>query len=108
MRVEARTDVAVALEVRDLSVELGRRPIVSEVRLELPTGGWLCIIGPNGAGKTTLVHAIAGLVPRSGSVRLWGRAADGLGRRERARSIALVPQLLLGLLGIDSAREAVR
>ena len=93
MKVEARSDVALALEVRDLSVELGRRPIVADVRLDVPTGGWLCVIGPNGAGKTTLVHAIAGLVPRTGSVRLWGRSTDELGRRERARSVALVPQL---------------
>ena len=93
MKVEARSDVASALEVRGLSVELGRRPIVSDVRLDVPNGGWLCVIGPNGAGKTTLVHAIAGLVPRTGSVRLWGRASAELGRRERARSVALVPQL---------------
>ena len=93
MKVEARPDVAVALEVRGLTVELAKRPIVSDVGLDVPTGGWLCVIGPNGAGKTTLVHAIAGLVPRTGSVRLWGRATDELGRRERARAVALVPQL---------------
>ena len=77
-----------ALEVRDLSVELGRRRIVSGVRMDFPEGGWVCVIGPNGAGKTTLMHAIAGLLPRSGSVRLWGRPIGELGRRERARTIA--------------------
>jgi iron complex transport system ATP-binding protein len=93
MKVEARSDVALALEVRGLSVELGKRPIVSDVRLDVQSGGWLCIIGPNGAGKTTLVHAIAGLMPHTGSVRLWGRPMDELGRRERARAVAVVPQL---------------
>ena len=93
MRIEARAEVATALEVRGLSVELGKRPIVTDMRLDVASGGWLCIIGPNGAGKTTLVHAIAGLVPHTGSVRLWGRPFEELGRRERARAVAVVPQL---------------
>jgi iron complex transport system ATP-binding protein len=86
-------DVSLALEVRDLSVELGGRPIVTGVRLEVPSGSWVCVIGPNGAGKTTLVHAIAGLLPHRGSVRMWGRPIEDLGRRERARKVAVVPQL---------------
>ena len=93
MKIEARAEVATALEVRGLSVELGKRPIVTDIRLDVASGGWLCIIGPNGAGKTTLVHAIAGLVSHTGSVRLWGRPFDELGRRERARTVAVVPQL---------------
>jgi cobalamin transport system ATP-binding protein len=93
VKLDERAGVVTALEVRDLSVELGKRPIVSDVRMDIPEGGWVCVIGPNGAGKTTLVHAIAGLLPRSGSVLLWGRPIEELGRRERARKIALVPQL---------------
>jgi len=93
VKLDDRAGVVTALEVRDLSVELGRRRIVSGVRMDVEEGGWVCVIGPNGAGKTTLLHAIAGLLPRSGSVRLWGRPIGELGRRERARTIALVPQL---------------
>ena len=93
MKVEPRTGVATALEARGLSVELGKRPILVDVALEVLEGGWVCVIGPNGAGKTTLVHAIGGLVPRTGSVRLWGTLVEELGRRERARTVALVPQL---------------
>jgi cobalamin transport system ATP-binding protein len=93
VKVEPRSDVATALEVRGLSVELGKRPVLVDVALQVPEGGWVCVIGPNGAGKTTLVHAIAGLAPRTGSVRLFDRPIDELGRRERARTVALVPQL---------------
>jgi iron complex transport system ATP-binding protein len=93
VKLDERAGVVTALEVRDLSVELGRRRILSGVRMDVPAGGWVCVIGPNGAGKTTLVHAVAGLLPRSGSVRLWGRPIEELGRRERARTMALVPQL---------------
>ena len=91
MKIEARAEVATALEVRRLSVELGKRPIVTDMRLDVASGGWLCIIGPNGAGKTTLVHAIAGLVPHTGSVRLWGRPFEELGRRERRAAAARDP-----------------
>jgi len=89
----ATEDVALALEVRDLSVELGGRPIVTDVRLDVPVGEWICVIGPNGAGKTTFVHAVSGLLPHRGSVRLLGRPVEDLGRRERARKVAVVPQL---------------
>jgi iron complex transport system ATP-binding protein len=92
-RPAARPGVELAVEVRGLSVELDRRPIVTDVALDVPSGGWLCVIGPNGAGKTTLVHAIAGLLPHTGDVSLWGRPTRSLGRRERARRVAVVPQL---------------
>ena len=90
---EAAVEVTLALESRGVSVELGGRPIVTGIDLAVDAGSWVCVIGPNGAGKTTLVHAIAGLLPHEGEVRLWGRAASELGRRERARAIAVVPQL---------------
>jgi iron complex transport system ATP-binding protein len=94
------TDAALALEIRDLSVELGRQPIVTDVRLDVAAGAWVSVIGPNGAGKTTLVHAIAGLLPYRGTVRLWGRPIEELGRRERARLVAVVPQLPTIPLGV--------
>ena len=56
------------------------------------SGEWLCVIGPNGAGKSTLLSAIAGLVPYDGVIELDGRPIRDLGRRERARRLALVPQ----------------
>ena len=88
-----RLEGELALEATGIAVELGRREIVRDISLSVPAGSWTCVIGPNGAGKTTLIHAIAGVVPRRGEVRLWGRAFAELGRRERARLVALVPQL---------------
>jgi iron complex transport system ATP-binding protein len=90
MKVDQRMD---ALEARGISVAVGRREILSEVALRVPASTWVCVIGPNGAGKTTLVHALAGLVPHDGEVVLGGTPLDALSRRERARRIALVPQL---------------
>ncbi|HYF12100.1 MAG TPA: ABC transporter ATP-binding protein [Actinomycetota bacterium] len=92
-RVATRDLEAPALVADGVSVELGRRPIVTGASFEVGTGSWTCVIGPNGAGKTTLVHALAGVVPSTGSISLWGAAPSSLGRRARARAIALVPQL---------------
>jgi iron complex transport system ATP-binding protein len=40
-----------AIEVRELSVELDKTPILRGVSWEIRDGGWLGLIGPNGAGK---------------------------------------------------------
>jgi len=50
------------------------------------------VIGPNGAGKSTLLRAVGGLVRWQGAIELFGRPAAALGRRERARLVATVPQ----------------
>jgi iron complex transport system ATP-binding protein len=81
-----------AVEIRDLSVTLGRAEIVHRVTATVARGEWIGLIGPNGAGKTTILRAVAGLVPFGGSVTLDGRAVRSSTRRQIARSVALVPQ----------------
>jgi iron complex transport system ATP-binding protein len=78
--------------LRDVSVARGGRTVVEGATLEVPVGGWACVIGPNGAGKSTLLSALAGLVPFDGEIELGRRPLRALGRRERARTVALVPQ----------------
>jgi iron complex transport system ATP-binding protein len=50
------------------------------------------LVGPNGAGKTTLLRAITGAVTHSGRIGLDARDVGRFGQRERARTIAVVPQ----------------
>ncbi len=80
------------LAVREVKVDLDGNRIVDGLDLHVSEGEWLGVIGPNGAGKTTLLRAVAGLVPYSGSIRLFGDEIAGLGRRDVARRVALVPQ----------------
>jgi iron complex transport system ATP-binding protein len=87
------TERADAVAASGITVVLGKRAILTDVALRVPPASWVCVIGPNGAGKTTLVHALAGLVAHGGTVTLDGTPIGDLGRRERARRIALVPQL---------------
>jgi iron complex transport system ATP-binding protein len=51
------------------------------------------ILGPNGAGKTTLLYlALGWLTPWDGQIQLQGKSIHHHTRKERGRSLALVPQ----------------
>ena len=84
--------MSAALELRDVTVTLGRSEVVHGVSATVARGEWVALIGPNGAGKTTILRAVAGLLPFAGEVLLDGAALAGSSRREIARQIALVPQ----------------
>ncbi|MGD0055430.1 MAG: ABC transporter ATP-binding protein [Acidimicrobiales bacterium] len=81
------------VEVRELSVRVGAKALVSNVSLDIEPGTWCTVVGPNGAGKTTLVETIAGLRRiSSGSVSISGRSIAQMNERQRARLVSLVPQ----------------
>ena len=87
--VAADTAVAVpAVEVTDLTVAYGERPVLWDIDLALPAGQLLAILGPNGAGKTTLIKAILGLVtPVAGQILIHGRPYA-----QQRRFVGYVPQ----------------
>lgn len=81
-----------AVDARSITVRRGGTTLVDHVDLKVSAGDWCTIVGPNGAGKSTLLGAIAGVIPRHGTVHIQGIAADGLDHRARARVIAFVVQ----------------
>lgn len=84
--------MSAVLRALELSVALGRRPVLHGITLDLQPG-WTAIVGPNGAGKSTLLRALAGLLPPSGGeVRLQGRPLAQWPAAERARQIAWLAQ----------------
>jgi iron complex transport system ATP-binding protein len=82
-----------ALELRAVGVTAGGRAVLADVSLAVAPGEWAALVGPNGAGKTTTLRAIAGLVSHAGTVLIGGTDAAALGRRARARRVAVVPQV---------------
>jgi iron complex transport system ATP-binding protein len=77
----------------NLSVEIGSKPILSEISGSLQRGRVTALIGPNGAGKTTLLRALLGLVSvYSGTISIDGLSASTLSNNDRARRLAYLPQ----------------
>ncbi len=50
---------------RGLEKRYGRKRVLREVDLTVPTGGFAVVTGPNGSGKTTLLRLVAGLAAPS-------------------------------------------
>ena len=77
-----------AIEIHDLTVAYGEKPVLWDIDLTVPQGVLMAVVGPNGAGKTTLVKATLGLIrPASGAVRVLGKP-----HAPRDRAVGYVPQ----------------
>src|SRR5690606_8691177 len=77
------------LEIKDLHISIGDKPIVNGVTLTIKTGEVHAIMGPNGTGKSTLAKAIAGhpdYAITSGDVLIDGTSILEMEPDERARS----------------------
>ena len=103
------------LELDGITVWLGGREILHDVRFSVGPGELTGLIGSNGAGKTTIFRVVLGLLsPTSGRVLINGRP-----RPRRNRSVGYVPQKIsldpdmplrsrdLVALGLDGHRLGV-
>ncbi len=78
-----------SLEIRDLHVAIGEKPIVKGLSLTIRPGEVHAIMGPNGTGKSTLSKAIAGhpdYTITQGDVLLDGKSILEQEPDERARA----------------------
>ncbi|MDR1869102.1 MAG: ABC transporter ATP-binding protein [Treponema sp.] len=54
-------------------------PVVQDISLELPNGGFISLLGPSGVGKTTLFNVLSGVEkPDAGNVFLDGENITGI------------------------------
>lgn len=85
----------IALECRGVTVEVPGRTLVRDLDFALPAGRVLAVLGRNGAGKSSTLHTFAGLHAGSrGEVVVHGRALPQWQRREFARTLGLLPQMV--------------
>lgn len=74
------------IEIRNLTVRRGHTIALQIDALDIPTGV-TTLVGPNGSGKSSLLHAIAGLLPDAGAIRI-----DDAPAAQHRSSIAYVLQ----------------
>ena len=94
----ATCDLPLPLHVDALLKRFGKVIAVDGVTLELRRAECLGLLGPNGAGKSTLIRSIVGrVVPDSGTITVFGAAADSSAARKALgwipQEIALYPRL---------------
>lgn len=80
------------LSLRDLHAELGGKPVLNGISLDISAGEFVGLIGPNGAGKSTLLRAALGLIPSMGGIGLSERDGRALSAQERALCVSYLPQ----------------
>ncbi len=81
------------IRFESVSFRYGEEPVLADVSLSIPRGGFVTLTGPSGAGKTTLVDLIAGLYsPTKGDICVDGTLLAQLDLRGWRRCIGYVPQ----------------
>jgi branched-chain amino acid transport system ATP-binding protein len=97
-------DTTSEIRVENLVVERGGKRVIHDVSFSVAAGKITTLLGANGAGKSSTVMAMAGVLPRGGSVRLGGAALEGFSPdRIRRAGLALVPEghRMLGQLSVE-------
>jgi ABC-2 type transport system ATP-binding protein len=94
-----------AIEVTDLVVERGKRPVLHGFTCSIPAGSVTGLLGPSGSGKTTLMRAIVGVqVVKSGSVTVFGQPAGSAPLRRTVGYLTQAPSVYADLTVRENAR----
>ena len=92
------------VSVENLVVERGGKRVIHGISFSVAAGKITTLLGANGAGKSSTVMAMAGVLPRGGSVRLGSVTLEGFSPdRIRRAGLALVPEghRVLGQLSVE-------
>ncbi|WP_085991062.1 ABC transporter ATP-binding protein [Oceanobacillus senegalensis] len=81
------------LQVKDIGVSYGDKPIIHNLSLEIPDGKITTIIGSNGCGKSTLLKAMTRIIAQDcGQIILDGKEIRKVNTKELAKKLAILPQ----------------
>lgn len=85
--------MSTSITAQGLALGYRGHAVIEDLDIELPAGQVTAIVGPNACGKSTLLRGLARLHPlTAGTVRIDGRDAASLSRRELARLVGVLPQ----------------
>jgi ABC-2 type transport system ATP-binding protein len=94
------------IEARGLRKSFGKTIALDGIDVSIEAGRILGLIGPNGAGKSTALHAMLGLIPYEGELKVLGR--DPWNERDRLMrdvcfiaDVAVLPRWLRVSQAID-------
>lgn len=88
MAKELNMSDLIALDVKQLTVNYDKVPVLWDINFSIPSANIIGIIGPNGAGKSTLLKSILGMIePLAGKVDFFGQPF-----KKSKKKIAYVPQ----------------
>jgi ABC-type Fe3+/spermidine/putrescine transport system ATPase subunit len=89
------------LQLRNLSIRYDKKPVISNLSLDIHDGEMVSLLGPSGAGKTTILKAIAGLLrPASGQIIIDGENVDHLPAEKRDTVLIFQKPLLFPFLDV--------
>lgn len=81
------------IELQHISVNFGKREILSDICASIAEGRITAVMGPNGCGKTTLLRCIGGLLePTGGQVLIDSQRVQEFAARALAQKVAFVRQ----------------
>jgi len=98
-----------AVEIRELSVRRGGRPVLHRLSAELAAGSVTGLLGPSGCGKTTLMRSIVGVQrTHGGSVTVLGLPAGAPPLRRRVAYVTQAPSVYADLTVQENLRYFAR
>lgn len=82
------------LEIKNVSVRYGEKEILKDVSFSLRPHRLTALVGRNGSGKSTLLSCVNQQVPYTGQITEGEKKLALLPPRERAKTVAILPQTL--------------
>lgn len=82
------------LEFCEVTVSYDKKPVLEQIRFPLKEHRLTVLLGRNGSGKSTLVGALNQRIPYTGQILLHGKDVSAMRPKDRAKQIAVLPQVL--------------